>query len=1140
MEDRSGNLWFGTLSGGVNKYDGINFVHLTDKEGLSYNDVRSIMEDRSGNLWFGTMGGGVNRYAGRSFTQFTEKEGLSNNFVWSIIEDKTGNLWFGTQNGGVNLYDGKYFIHITDKDGLNPGTVFSILEDKNGNIWFGTGGGGVSKFDGRSFTHFTEKEGLCNNWVWDIIEDKRGNLWFGTNGGVSKFDGQYFTHFTVKQGLSNNIVKAILEDKSGNIWFGTIGGGISKFNGRGFTQFTEKEGLNHNSIHSMLEDKKGNLWFGTAGGGVSKFDGLNFTHYTDKEGLSHNFVESIMEDKMGNMWFGARFGLNKLERGQLHSFPNQKSSGNTYKTSSRPDEFGILFKTYTHEDGFSGIGVNAGKSIYEAINGTIWIGAGDRLTAFHPENAPQDTIAPNIQLTGLSLFNENIPWKKLGAISKRKGNIFLEKASGKDKDDKIKDTILILGNGVRVDNFQFDGLSSWYGVPENLNLSYDNNHLTFQFVGITTHSPKKVKYQYQLEGVDPHWSGITNRGEASYSNLPHGQYTFKVRAMNGQGIWSGELKYPFKIRPPWWHTWWAQTLYAIMGVGLLYGLRKYTVNRERIKHTLKIQKLETEKMHEVDQLKSRFFANISHEFRTPLTLILGPLECFVSQSSAESPERPVYQMMQRNARRLLHLINQLLDLSKIETGRMELDTKPADLVSFLKSVVLVFSSHAERRHINYNFQYPPGRPVVYFDRDKLEKIITNLLSNAFKFTPPGGKITVTASFMPFENKPLPAAKNKEETEANISLLEIKVKDSGTGIPVDQTKKIFDRFYQIDPSHTREQEGSGIGLSLVRELVELHEGEIFVESQVGQGSCFTIRLPVVMADFEEMTISEPASDKKLDSLDQEEEMVYSAETIMEDADPNSPLMLIIDDNADVRLFIREYLQPLYQVLEAADGEEGYRLAVEAIPDLILSDVMMPKMDGVELCRKLKTNEKTAHIPLILLTAKASGGDKMEGLETGADDYLIKPFEAAELLMRIKNLIDGRKKLRDHFSREIILQPRGIAITSVDERFLNQAMKIIEDHMADPALGLDVFCRELGMSRTQLFRKTKALTNYAPGDFIRLMRLKRAAELLSLGAGSIAEVGYRVGFQDPSYFTKCFQKQFGKTPSEFIIKGQVKTK
>ncbi|WP_154859582.1 two-component regulator propeller domain-containing protein [Cyclobacterium xiamenense] len=1184
-EDRHGTIWLATEQG-INKFDGENFYHYTEKEGLSSDKMSGILEDQNGSLWFATRGGGVNKFDGNKFTHFTEKEGLAINYVACMLEQKNGNLWFGTSGGGVSRYT-KGFEQFTVKMGLGNDFVSSILEDRSGNLWFGTFSGGVTKYDGSQFVHYTTREGLVHDIVRCMVEDKSGNLWFGTLGGLSKFDGQTFTNYTKRDGMNSEIVLSILEDRAGDLWLGTHEGGVNRFDGENFTQYTDKQGLSNNTVLTLIEDQKGIIWLGTRGG-LNRFDGENFSYIPKVPGMGNDHLWILAEDKMGDIWMGThgdgllKFDQNAAEESAtITQFSINEGLSDTNVTSlfvgrkgdlwvgtsnglnlldsrhlslldqggaDRLNDTGTLVTTYTYEDGYAGFGLSHGKSIFEASDGTLWLGGDNCLVAFRPEELTKDTTAPTIQLTGLGLFNEQVDWHSFAAqenpvwekAPQEKTPGFRVEFEEKEHSWKAKDTSLVLGNGVRLHDLDFDDLSRWYGVPENLSLPYDNNFITFQFVGIATQSPKKVRYRYQLAGVDKSWSALTGRSEVPYGNLPHGQYTFNVKALSGEGVWSEVLAYFFEIRPPWWLTWWAYAVYGLLGIGLLVGGRQYTVNRERMKHALKIQKLETEKMYEVDQLKSRFFANISHEFRTPLTLILGPLEKFISRTSAQNPDKTVFQMMQRNAQRLLHLINQLLDLSKIETGSMKLESTPHDLVAFLERMVLPFTSLAERNQIRYHFTFPTGNPVVYMDADKLEKIVSNLLSNAFKFTPDRGEITVTSQLVNHAKAPT-AETNDVGREAK--WLEIAVQDSGEGIPEDQLEMIFDRFYQLDTSHTREQEGSGIGLSLVKELVSMHQGEISVASQLGKGSCFTVKLPLLVADFGEMAQygSFLASSKRLQNgSDQEADVrIPSLKPKKEVEENEAPLVLIIEDNTDVRFFIRQHLEATYQVLEAGDGKKGYALAKETIPDLILSDVMMPKMDGVTLCRKLKENDKTAHVPLILLTAKASGGDKIEGLETGADDYLIKPFDAEELLVRIKNLIESRRQLKDYFSREIVLQPSSVAITSADEKFLQRAMQVIEENMTDPSFGVEVFCREVGMSRTQLFRKLKAMTHYPPGDFIRLMRLKKAAELLRKGAGNIGEVAFLVGFQDPSYFTKSFHKQFGKTPSEFINSARKET-
>ena len=551
LEEKTGNLWFGTQGSGVSKYDGKSFTHYTTAEGLSNDIIFCMLKDNTGNLWLGTNGGGVCKYQGLSFTHYTTAEGLPNGVVMSILEDKARNLWFGTWGGGVSKYDGKSFSNYTTAQGLGNDNVLSILEDKAGNLWFGTEGRGLSKFDGKSFTNYNAAEGFSNEGVWSMVEDKAGNLWLGTyGGGIIKCDGKSFTHFTTAQGLSSNIVNALMTDKAGNIWCSTWGAGANKYDGNSFTHFTTAVGLSNNQVSGILEDRNGNIWIATSGGGVDKYDGKTFTNYSTDQGLSNNNLTSMMEDKKGNLWFGTRSGLNRMIKSSDYILA--KNSGKTNSNSGAP-----LFKNYLPADGF--LGLNCYKnSILEDSHGSIWIGTADRLTCYHPEGDIPDTIPPNIQLSNVALFNENINW-----------SILAEK----------KDSTLILGNGVKVSDFKFDNLSKWYSVPENLSLAYNNNYLTFKFIGITIKSPYKLKYQYKMDGLDKNWSAITDRNEAPYGNLPNGDYTFKVKAMNSEGYWSNEMNYTFTIRPPWWKTWWFRFAAAAAVAVALFSLYRFRLNQ---------------------------------------------------------------------------------------------------------------------------------------------------------------------------------------------------------------------------------------------------------------------------------------------------------------------------------------------------------------------------------------------------------------------------------------------------------------------------------------------------------------------------------------------------------------------------------
>ncbi|MBC8184383.1 response regulator [candidate division KSB1 bacterium] len=556
---------------------------------------------------------------------------------------------------------------------------------------------------------------------------------------------------------------------------------------------------------------------------------------------------------------------------------------------------------------------------------------------------------------------------------------------------------------------------------------------------------------------------------------------------------------------------------------------------------------------ELDRLKSLFFANISHEFRTPLTLILGPLEAWRTKAIPGWMKQDL-QMMERNSRRLLRLINQLLDISKLESGRMPLQVRPENIVKLLKYLVHSFDSLAERKRITLRFQAPVRSTesyepalIVYIDRDKFDKILTNLLSNAFKQTPEGGGISVAVSSQIHQNG-FNSRTVLVDSELAGDVVEISVSDTGPGIPADQVDKIFDRFHQVDSKQTRGQSSSGIGLALAKELVELHHGAISVETAAGHGTCFVVQLPLGKNHLQPHEIESEAYRKEefAETSSVVVEALQDAESRSDELVPtgddeevgheNATVILIVEDNCDVRTFIREHLDRSYQILEAGDGEQGIKKAQTFIPDLIISDVMMPGIDGYELCRILKTDEKTSHIPIILLTAKASHESKITGLETGADDYMVKPFNEKELRVRIKNLIEQRKKLRERFSREISLQPADIAITSVDERFLQRTMDTVEQSLSDPGLNVESLARQIGLSRVQLHRKLRALTDLSASGFIRCFRLKRAAQLLASKDGNVAEISYKVGFNNPSYFAECFRKQFGQLPSHYTKKQE----
>ncbi len=1096
LQDRTGNLWFGT-GGGVSRYDGKTFTHFTVKEGLCQNIVFSSLEDRSGNLWFGTFDGGVSRYDGHTFTHFTDKEGLSNNAVFSMVEDRSGNLWFGTTGGGVNRYDGKTFAQFTEKEGLPHNMVRSMLKDHNGNLWIGSEGEGISRYDGKTLTRFTEKDGLSNNLIRGSIEDHAGNLWIGTlRGGVTRYDGKSFTQFTVKEGLSNNVVRCILEDRSGNLWFGTWGGGVSRYDGHTFTHFTEKEGLLSNDIRSMLEDSGGNIWFGTNGKGVSRYDGQFFTHFTEKEGLANNDVVSILEDSHGNIWFGTGSGLSFLSKTKLNALSIQKTQKDILDS-------GIIFKNYTYESGFIGIGCNE-SAILEAKDGRIWIGANDRLSVFNPKGGLADTVAPNLVLTGLALFNEDIPWINL-----------ISKESSKQT-PVVKDTGFVLGNGVRVAEFEFEDVTPWYGLPMNLSLAHNNNYLTFIFTGITVFQPKEVKYQYKLEGIDDNWSLLTNRNEATYGNLPPGHYTFKVKARNSEGYWSKEVTYNFTIRPPWWRTWWAYVLYAVFIGGSILFIYRFQLNRS-------LEQAEALRLKELDAVKTKLYTNITHEFRTPLTVILG-----MAKQALDNPKEYVQEglkMIIRNGQNLLTLVNQMLDLSKLESGKLTLHYQQGDIVTFLKYIAESFHSLAENKGVQIHFLTDAERLNMDFDKMRLQQVVSNLLSNAIKFTPKGGHIYVSI-------------------DRQNNTLVLKIKDTGIGIAEMDIPYIFDRFYQADDSHTRHGEGTGIGLALTRELVKLMEGTIVVKSIPNEGTEFEVTLPIRhIADISEGIPMEKETKEEAAQFQAVKYIIdapisheHDSLSIVNESNVNDkPLVLIADDNEDVRTYLAACLKMDYSLEIAKNGQECEDLAFNTTPDLIVLDVMMPFKDGFEVCKTLKNDERTSHIPIIMLTAKADLDSKLEGLECGADAYLMKPFHKEELLLRIKKLLELRQQLQQHY-RSLAVFTEGAdtshsedkIVNSLENAFVIKVRKIVEAHLTDYNLDAEKLSRALTLSRSQVHRKLSALTGLSATSFIRYVRLVKAKELLLNSGFSITAIAYDSGFNDPAYFSRVFKQEFGVTP------------
>lgn len=1105
-------------------------------------------------------------------------EGFDTDLVLpGIYEDKDRFLWVCTKNGLFRVNQKRTSAKKLEADAFKPGSLnhkiaLTLYEDRKGTMWIGTEGG-INKMlpENRYFKSYQiassfSSQPVNDNNIQSIIQDSHGNIWLAIAGDLN--------HSVYKKGLYryNFATKAFKK--------------ISGDNSSGTTSISD-------NVLSMFEDSQNRFWIST-GEGLYRYNRENnsLKHYP--AGLIFCPIE---EDPNGKLWMYGRFTHDGIEScPKLQSFDPETGNFRVYETErTKPELFGChrlndfvvsqsgeIWTAHTNKDvaSISRIDFQRGtiksyspnlsapegnpndmdfRTIYQNRSGVIW--AGSNQGGLHRYNPTSDTFTYFTTKDGLpsnhvvSIIEDNSGFIWIGTNNGlslmdpqnetfRNFDVSHGLPANQFRENSVfaRDTKLMFGTVNGFILFNPDSLEINKTVPpvhitafhvneqeqpipdDEIILPFKKNFVSFEFVALNYEHPQKNQYKYKLEGVDNDWVDSGTRRFARYSDIDPGTYTFHVTGSNNNGIWNVKgASMSFTVQPPWWQTSWAYAGYTILGLMLLFFFHQQIIRRERLRNKLQMQTLEADKMHEMDQMKSRFFANISHEFRTPLTLILGPMEKFVAETEDEK-KREVYKMMQRNTRRLLSLINQLLELSRLESGNMKLKTKPVALNPFLKSVVLSFSSLAERKEINFRFRYTDGNDVAYIDSDKLEKIIANLLSNAFKYTPSGGDVIFSARF------------EKQQTDEKY-LLDINVEDTGQGMSEEQQKQIFNRFYQTETPGTDMKKGTGIGLALVAELVQLHNGEISVKSKTGEGSKFIVRLPLEKAAYQEENIF-----KKEENIFTEEtiepdllEDISEMEAIDEEEQEDKPTILVVEDNSDVRSFIKAILGHDYLMKEAENGEGAFHVATGEIPDLIVSDVMMPKMDGIELGKRLRQEVATSHIPFILLTAKADESSQIEGFNTGADAYITKPFSAEVLKVRVKNLIENRQKLREHFSRNINLEPSSVNISSIDEKFLRKVKQVIEDHMDDLTFGVDQFSEEMNMSRSQFHRKLKALINHTPAEFIRTTRIKRAAELLEKGAGTVGEVALMVGFNYSSYFTKCFQKEYGKTPSEFIAQN-----
>jgi signal transduction histidine kinase/ligand-binding sensor domain-containing protein/DNA-binding response OmpR family regulator len=1114
--DSFGRLWAGTLYGlyiweaGVinGKTPPLQTTRPTlilPRDGETHNlnseRVQQIFEGRDQLMWLCASAGGLNkvdlrqRAFGQLRHQLTGKPALSNanNYINAIYkEEATNTLWLGSRNG-VSAYDldrHTYRNYLNQQSdtvrGIDVATVFGATD---GSLWFGTRDNGLvalRRTGGREkLTTYRLLPGgidLATTSIEHMAQDREGTLWVATfSRGLFRFalDGRLLAHYeAATNGLPSSRFTYLLYDAQRDVlWASTRNAGLLKLritpdSLRLLNQFSYRskpaKRLRVNYVWPLLLGKGGDLWIGTIGGGLHQLTTDAQGHETIRRFASYlpeSDVESLLSDVAGNLWIGGT-GLYR------------------FTPSTR---------RYLRYDVADGLQSNAFKigAAARSTDGTLYFGGINGINYFQPWAIQANPTPPVVQLTGLRVMNQPV------AVGQPfNGRVLLPQALSQ---------------------------------PQTVTIRAEENDFSVEFVALNYTNPQKDHYAYRLLGYNQDWvrPGPGQR-TANFANLPPGHYTLEVKADNGEGKWSRQpATMHFNVLAPWYKTWWAYLLYGLAALGAVALYRRVEMTQQGLRNKLALEHFQVEKEKELTNLKLGFFTNVSHELRTPLTLILGPMEELIAARGPVDNLRDKVVLMHKQTRKLFDLVNQLLDFRKVESGNVPLRASYGNAVRFLTEAFSIFQQKATERRIDY-FLDVPAEPIgLYFDRSKLEIIVTNLLANAFKYTPEGGRVALAATVV--GNPGSDAVFSGGQLTGNY--LEISVLDTGTGIKADELAHIFDPYYQASHTDTLRMTGTGIGLSLVKQFVERHGGIVSVESKVGAGTTFRLRLPFgqahllpsdLLPETEQPEAQDLAKQLLQDSLTLSNEPVTLS---------SRPRLLVVEDNDEVCQYLQQLFSLDYEVLTAADGLEGWNAVLTHTPALVISDVMMPRSDGLELCRRLKQDPRTAHIPVLLLTARTAALHEVEGFDIGADDYVSKPFNPLVLQAKVAALLRNRLQLREYYQRQILLEPTEIVIADADRTFLEQAMHIVEQHLTDPAFSVLVLADALCMSQSVMYRRIKSITGQTTVEFIRDVRMKRAAQLLAQPQMRVAEVAFQVGVENVKYFRKTFQKIYGVAPSEY---------
>lgn len=1112
-----GQVWFSTRDAGINRIDPLTFQissfspGLMDNRDVNASNIRDFVFDKAGGMWLGTFGRGVYYFKPQTgqILRFRHDPALATSITSDMVRafclDQNDFLWIGHRGPGLSRIstrsNGFEILSIQNPEEKDLSFIAGqvVMEDRSGNCWIGTWEAGLLKYEPktgktRSFLHReNDPQSLSNNIVWDLLEDRNGYIWIATHDGLQRLDpvnGNRMTTFGEGSGLKRTAIRSLLEMKDGRLAIGTFGGLHWLYPGSDRIEIDTTLPNNMEfAISSLFEDSRGNLWAAALEHGLFRFDRQRGTwsHFfkkrNDLNGLTNNTIWSIVEDDQGRIWIGT-------DGGGLNLFIPHPTS-----PDSSSFQHWRVYNSALPDDNIKNVLIDDRQK--------LWLSTEAGLQSFDTENFKLNSYSLSGSISALNIFSRNKPGKQLYL-----GNaqfIYRFYPDSIRQNDQPPP--------VFITDIQVDGRLDTFSLPQSplytdrLNLNYRQNNLTFTFTALNYIYPGKNQYRYFLEGYDQDTTQVrATRRFARYTNLAPGEYIFRVMASNNEGVWNDIGKsIAIVIYPPWWRTQVAYVLWILLLLGGIYTLYRFQLQR-------KLEKAERLRLAELNELRTRLYTNITHEFRTPITVILGiarQLESRISETVREN-----LQLIKRNGQHLLQLVNQVLDLSKLEYGHLKLEYEQGDVIGYLKYLLKSFHSLASSREIDLHFSSDHQEFMMDFDPVRLMHVISNLLSNAIKFTRQKGKVQLEV----------------EVPDASEHKLLIKVKDNGIGISPDKLPFIFDRFYQVaDPANGREA-GSGIGLTLTKELVTLMGGSISAQSEPGKGSTFFLELPV--------SRNAPVKIKEgYPSIWEEKVVAATPEKSASNGKVEKPLVLIVEDHADLVSYLSGTLTANYQVEIASNGKQGIEKAQQLIPDIIITDVMMPEKNGYELCRSLKTFTMTSHIPIIMLTAKVDVDSRLTGFRQGADAYLEKPFLEEELQVRMEGLLAQRRKLQTYYRSKLTENEMSDAPidsgenNKTQDEFLIRINQLINNNLENEQFSVEQLARELFVDPSNLYRKIKALTDLSPTQYIRSIRIAEARRLLKTTRLPVQMIAAKCGFAYTGYFSRMFKKATGMTPSRF---------